>query len=132
MSKLFSGLLILAIGLVACGKKPEASQPAEKAPARKVSVDSAPAEAPPPPPAPVAAPPPTDNATAVAVNVDTSQVNPKREDQMEKWLSDYQTGDAAQKARVVKEVKTANLNAAEKALMENTRSRYGYQKIPIE
>jgi len=51
---------------------------------------------------------------------------------MEKRYRDYHRGDAAKKARVLKEVRAAKLSAAEKALMENTRSRYVYQKIPLD
>jgi hypothetical protein len=117
-------LLMLSVLVAGCGKKPESAAAPEKAAPAKVSVE-APAESAPPPPVPVPEAP-----VATTPVPDTAEVSGKREDMMERWLAEYQTGDAAQKARVIKEMRAAKLSPAEKALMENTRSRYGYQKIP--
>jgi hypothetical protein len=126
----------LCVLLVSCGKKESTSQPTsrESNPAA-VSIDAlAAGQSAPAAPPTEAAPPPPEVAPAPATEpaADTPQVSGKREDMIEQWLGLYQGGDAAQKARVVKEVRAAKLSAREKALMEDIRSRYGYQKIPME
>jgi len=135
-------LVTLLAALAGCGKKTaesSASTPSEKpksvsaeALLNQPSSDQPAAAAPPEAPPPPAAEAPKQDTGAPAGPVDFTQVNPKREDMMEKWLDLYQRGDANQKAQVIKEVKAAKLTAAERALMENTRSRYGYPKIPAE
>jgi|GEM_PF-3882195 len=130
--------LAAAFALGGCGKK-ETAPPPTPAKAEKVNVESmlgqpaSAAEAVPAPPVPEA-PPMTGKETTpqpAAEAANQGAVHPKREDMIEKWLERYQQGDAAQKAQVVKEVRAANLTAAEKALMENTRGRYGYARIPL-
>jgi hypothetical protein len=134
MTRLFTSVVVLTVGLTACGKKEEAAAPVEKAAPQKVSIE---AEATPPPPAETPAQPattPGGNAPEAAPAPppqDVPVVAPRKVDQIEGWLHAYQAGDAAGKADIVKKIRAANLTAGEKAFMEATRQRYGYAPIPL-
>jgi hypothetical protein len=131
-----SSLALSAAIWAGCGKK-DASQ-SQSAPVKKegVSVEALagqPADATTPAtPAAPPPPPPIETAKAPASEAAAAQgpVNPKREAQLEIWLERYKNGDAGERAKVVKEVRAANLTPGERASMENTRSRYGYPAIP--
>jgi hypothetical protein len=45
------------------------------------------------------------------------------------WLNQHQFGDPAQKAKVVSEIRGAGLSPADFKVLEETRTRFGYQPL---
>jgi hypothetical protein len=143
MRQTITVLVAVAFVLSACGKK-ESAAPAANPDSQQanVSVDALAAgqtaATPPPPPTPAAAvtdaqaPEPAPAAEAPPANWFAHKTAGEKAEIMEGWLHQYQIASAADKAEILKQVANSKLTAADKAMLEQLRTRFKYPPLPVK